>query len=118
MDERQLAHLVERFYAKVRQDPALGPIFNDAIGDWDHHLNLLTDFWSSVMLASGQYKGNPMAAHLRHRARLTPALFALWLNLWDETAKDVLSPQDAAAIRATADRIARSLQLGLQHIAA
>lgn len=118
MDDAQLALLVDRFYAKVRQDPALGPLFNEAIADWDHHLKLLTDFWSSVMLTSGRYKGNPMAAHLRHRERLTPELFAHWLNLWEETAQEVLSPEDAAAIRATAGRIARSLQMGIQYIAA
>lgn len=118
MDDAQLARLVDRFYAKVRQDPELGPIFNETIADWDHHLKLLADFWSSVMLTSGRYKGNPMAAHLRHRDRLTPGLFERWLTLWEETAHEVLPREDAAAVRATAGRIARSLQMGIQYIAA
>ncbi len=118
MDDGQLALLVDRFYAKVRQDAELGPIFNETITDWDRHLKLLHDFWSSVMLTSGRYKGNPMAAHLRHREQLSPALFAHWLALWEETAREVLSPGDAAAMHATASRIARSLQLGIQYIAA
>lgn len=118
MDDAQLTRLVNAFYAKVRQDPELGPIFNDTITDWDHHLKLLADFWSSVMLTSRRYKGNPMAAHLRHRELLTPERFERWLNLWEETAHEVLPSQDAAAIRATAGRIARSLQMGIQNIAA
>ena len=32
--EEELTPLVEEFYARVRADPALGPIFNDAIDDW------------------------------------------------------------------------------------
>ncbi|MFV3128488.1 group III truncated hemoglobin [Niveispirillum sp. KHB5.9] len=118
MDDAQLTRLVAAFYAKIRQDPDLGPVFNDIITDWDHHLKLLADFWSSVMLTSGRYKGNPMAAHLRHRDQLTPARFERWLALWQETAHEVLSPDDAAAVRATAGRIARSLQMGIQYIAA
>jgi len=118
MDEHALAQLVRAFYAKVRQDPELGPWFNNAIGDWEHHEALLTDFWSSVMMGSGRYKGNPMAAHLRHRAAMTPERFDRWLSLWQETAQETLPPEGAAAVRATAGRIARSLQLGIQTIAA
>ncbi len=73
--EETLAELVKLFYARVRQDPDLGPIFNDAIQDWPHHLGKLTDFWHSVMLTSGRYKGNPMLKHLIHRARITPEHF-------------------------------------------
>ena len=50
----------------------LGPIFNNAIADWPEHLEKLTAFWSSVMLTSGRYKGNPMAAHLKHREAIRP----------------------------------------------
>ena len=46
LTEADLELLVNRFYAAVRQDPDLGPIFNDAIGDWPHHLGKLTAFWS------------------------------------------------------------------------
>ena len=48
--EEDIARLVPRFYARVRADEVLGPIFNRAIGDWPHHLGKLEAFWSSVML--------------------------------------------------------------------
>ena len=66
IDDEDLQRLVDRFYAKVREDDLIGPIFNSAIGDWPEHLRKLGAFWSSVMNCSGRYKGNPMAAHLRH----------------------------------------------------
>lgn len=113
MTEEILSELVDRFYAKVRRDQLIGPLFNAAIADWPEHLEKLTAFWSSVMLTSGRYKGNPMAAHLRHATQIEPAMFKRWLELWRETARELLDEGSAAAITAKAERIAESLQLGL-----
>jgi hemoglobin len=113
INEEALGRLVERFYAKVRLDPDLGPIFNGAIHDWAEHLEKLKAFWSSVMLTSGRYKGQPMAAHMKHEPSMKPELFQRWLALWWETANEELSPEGAAAVHAKAERIAESLQLGL-----
>lgn len=113
IDEAGLERLVERFYARVRGDAELGPIFNDAIADWPEHLHKLTAFWSSVMLTSGRYKGQPVPAHMKHVSRITPELFARWLALWKETTAELMEPRAAAALQAKADRIAESLQLAL-----
>ena len=109
--EPAIAALVHRFYAKARRDPMIGPLFNEAVGDWDEHLGKLCDFWSSVMLTSGRYKGNPLAAHLRHP--IEPAFFDRWLLLWRETAGELFAPDPAAQFRAKAERIAESLRLAL-----
>jgi hemoglobin len=113
ISEEALGRLVDRFYAKVREDAQLGPIFNAAIHDWPEHLEKLKAFWSSVMLTSGRYKGQPMAAHMKHEAAMKPELFERWLGLWRETAAETLPPEGAAAVAEKAGRIAESLQLGL-----
>ena len=113
IDEAELERLIPLFYSRVREDPELGPVFNDAINDWPEHLDKLIAFWSSVMLTSGRYKGNPMIAHIKHRARITPELFDRWLALWAETSAEVMPPEAAAALQAKAARISESLQLGL-----
>lgn len=113
LDEDDLEALVEEFYARVRQDAELGPIFNDAIGDWPEHLAKLSAFWSSVMLGTGRYKGQPVPAHAKHRDLITPALFERWLGLWNQTTSDLMSAEAAAALQAKAARIAESLQLAL-----
>lgn len=113
LDEAALERLIPAFYARVRDDALLGPVFNQAIGDWPHHLDKLVAFWSSVMLTSGRYKGNPMASHLRHAATITPEMFTRWLALWAETTAALLSPAQAAALQAKATRIAESLTLAL-----
>lgn len=109
--EPALADLVDRFYARVRLDPLIGPIFNDAIQDWDEHLVKLTGFWSSVMLSSGRYKGNPFSAHQKHP--LKPEMFQRWLGLWSETVGELFEPAEAEALRQKANRIGESLQQGL-----
>lgn len=113
IDEGSLRELVDAFYARVRTDEALGPVFNDAIHDWRQHLDLLTDFWSSVMLTTGRYKGRPVPAHHKHAARISPELFDRWLALWDETSNALMVPEAAAALQDKARRIAESLQLAL-----
>lgn len=113
IDEQRLEKLVDRFYARVRADEELGPIFNDAIGDWPEHLEKLTAFWSSIMLTSGRYKGQPVPAHRKHLDRITPELFDRWLGLWKVTTDELMEPSAAAALQAKAGRIAESLQLAL-----
>ena len=112
LDDARLAALVAAFYARVREDPELGPIFDRAVDDWDAHLRTLTSFWSSVMLGSGAYKGNPLAVHLRVE-EMTPALFARWLGIWREVTAERLPAPMADVLQAKAARIAESLKAGL-----
>ena len=112
--EERLAELVDRFYAKVRQDPLIGPVFERAIDDWPGHLERLQAFWSSVMLTSGRYKGRPLPAHARHGDAIDAAAFERWLALWKQTTKELIPPPAAAALQDRAGRIAESLQLGLR----
>lgn len=113
LTEADLERVVHAFYARVRADAQIGPIFNDAIHDWPGHLDKLSAFWSSVMFTSGRYKGRPMPAHVRHAARITPQGFARWLALWRETTDELLPARHAAAMQEKAERIAESLMLGI-----
>ena len=113
IDEAGLARLIPLFYDRVRRDAELGPLFNEAVGDWPDHLDRLVAFWSSVMLTTGRYKGSPVAVHLKHKAHITPAMFGRWLTLWSEVTGEIMPPPAAAALQAKAARIAESLQLAL-----
>lgn len=111
--EADLEKLIPAFYARVRRDPLIGPVFNAVVEDWDHHLDVLIAFWSSVMRTSGRYKGNPMAVHAKQIERITPEMFDRWLALWAEVTNDMLPADHAHAIQEKAGRIAESLKLGL-----
>ncbi len=114
--EAAIARLVDCFYAKVRKDPALGEVFETAIAadEWPEHLATMQRFWSSVVLASGRYSGNPVAVHRAVRG-LDRSMFARWLALFGQTAEELFTPEIAAVFVGKAQRIAMSLQLALFH---
>ena len=103
--------LVDAFYDKVQADPILGPVFNPAVHDWPAHKATLVQFWSSVALGTREYRGNPMAAHRPHP--IIDEHFGHWLALWRQTAHEVLDDVEAEVMYGYAQRIARSLKLGL-----
>ena len=106
--EAEVTALVHGFYARVRQDAVLGPIFETHVGDWDRHLAKLVDFWSAILRRTGRFSGDPMAKHAALPG-LSKALFQHWLQLFRENA----AAQPNVALRdqacAVADRIADNL---------
>jgi hemoglobin len=112
VDEEVIRRLVHAFYGKVRMDPVLGPVFMAAVDDWDMHLNKLCDFWSSITLMSGRYKGQPVPAHVA-LPDIGPAHFVRWLDLFGETARELCSLETAELFVSRAGRIAESLQLSI-----
>lgn len=113
--EEEISNLVDRFYAKVQIDPEIGPIFNTIVTDWPEHLARLKDFWSTVMLTTGRYKGDPMMTHLQIPLPLEPSHFNRWLELFAETAKEVMTPEHAASIIAKSERIAGNFKAGIAY---
>ena len=113
VSEEQIRALVDNFYDKIRADAVLGPIFERAIpGDWGPHLEIMYAFWSSVVLTSGRYKGNPVAVHKRIEG-LEIGLFDRWLGLFRQSCDELFEEDVAQIFREKAARIAESLKLAL-----
>lgn len=113
VDEAFISTLVDTFYARVREHPQLGPIFNNAVDDWPEHLAKLKSFWESVALNAGVYSGRPMQAHMRVPA-IEPAHFGQWLYLFEQTLRDIAPTEEAVEyFMVRASRIGESLKLGL-----
>jgi hemoglobin len=114
LDEASLSRFLDAFYARVRGDTLIGPVFAAAIPDpdWPQHMATIQAFWSSVLFKTGRYKGNPFGKH-RALGQLQPTHFARWLGLFEETARAHF-PRDVAAILIErAHRIGDSLKAGL-----
>jgi hemoglobin len=111
--EDEVTALVTRFYARVRDDEVLGPIFARHVADWDRHLPKMVDFWSSALRRTARYRGTPMPVHTALPG-LDAALFGRWLHLFHATT----AAQGNVALQSRADelaeRIARSLWYGYQ----
>lgn len=110
INEEQIAVLVDTFYARVRQDETLGPVFVRVVGDaWEPHLEKMRAFWSSLTLASGRYKGNPVMTHLMLAPRVGTEHFERWLALWRQTAAELLPEHAAAKFVGKAETMAERL---------
>jgi len=111
--EADITTMVHHFYDQIRQHPNLGPIFNEHVQDWDDHLATMVDFWSSILLRSGRFKGSPMSKHAG-LPDLSADLFGQWLDLFRQTCQQMPTKLGTEAWRFS-QRIARSLWLGYQY---
>jgi hemoglobin len=111
IDEPMIERVVRGFYAKVRQDPLIGPVFEARITDWEPHLQQMCAFWSSVALMSGRYHGSPMVKHMP--LPVDAAHFDRWLALFRETVRELCPPAAQAHFIERAERIAESLEMGV-----
>ena len=64
VSEEALDRLIRAFYAAARKDPLIGPVFAGAVADWDHHYQVVHDFWSQTLLGTTRYSGFPFTAHV------------------------------------------------------
>ena len=82
--EADVKLLVDAFYDKVNGDAMLAPIFNDhAHVNWEKHLPIMYRFWSSILLGTGSYDGQPFPKHAF--LPVNQSHFAQWLLLFYET---------------------------------
>src|SRR5439155_19591996 len=109
--ETMIERLVRAFYAKVRTDAVLAPVFEARIADWEPHLKRMCAFWSSVALMSGRYHGTPMAKHAP--LPVDAGHFDRWLELFEATAGEICPPAARTHFVELARRIASSLELGV-----
>ena len=113
IDDAFISKLVETFYQRVRQHAKLGPIFHDAVEDWDEHLPKMKDFWSSVATNSGRYSGKPVPVH-KKLSGVSEHDFSEWLDLFEQTLYDIApSPDVVPYFLDRAKRIAESLKLAM-----
>lgn len=111
--DESIGVLIRSFYAKVRHDSQLGPIFEGAIGsNWDNHISKMCDFWGAAMRISRRYSGDMLTAHRRVK-RLQPALFGRWLELFQQTVAELFTAEAGAALCDRARKTAHNLQLAL-----
>ncbi|ALV24470.1 group III truncated hemoglobin [Campylobacter iguaniorum] len=109
INEASINDLMEVFYEKIRVDKDLGEIFNHAVGTsdeaWEAHKQKIGGFWSSVLLGSGVYTGNPLQKHFE----LPPfprEFFSIWLGLFEESLDEIYSQECKAVILQKAQMVA------------
>lgn len=92
----------------MRADKELAPLF-EGIANWPAHLTRMCDFWSSITLITGAYKGNVIGAHLALPG-LTDRHFDRWLELCGITITKHCTPDQAAVFYSRALNMADSIR--------
>ncbi|MGH8021719.1 MAG: truncated hemoglobin [Opitutaceae bacterium] len=104
----RLNMLLRRFYAGVRQQNLIGPIFNRQINDWPAHLEKIADFWSNVTGGPVRYSGPmpfthvPLGLDLEH--------FDAWLDLWRRHCRAHIGGAEAKELIAAAGMIGERIR--------
>ena len=107
-----IVQLVDTFYSRVREDPVLGPVFEEKLaGHWHEHMPRMYAFWTKVLLDTGEFQGNVFGKHMA-LGGIGREHFVRWLTLFRMTAIEVFGTEDCAEAVVVANRIASSLQLG------
>ena len=113
----QIDTMMAAFYSQIRAHEVLGPIFGKYITDWQAHEARIASFWRNAILHERGYDGRPQQVHMR-RPEIMPEHFALWLDLFEETAHRVLPELPARAWTAFARRIGGGMRMGIEQVRA
>jgi hemoglobin len=106
--------LVNSFYDRVKEDAVIGHIFNEVVKiNWQKHLPVMYDFWDNAIFYSGGYIGNPLKIHkhLHSYAKLTPAHFDRWTDLFLSVIDEHFQGEKATLAKERAVTIARVMQI-------
>lgn len=111
--EEEIVFLVHSFYARIRSDETLGPVFDAHVTNWEPHLAKMVDFWSSALRGTARFRGTPMPKHVALPG-LTAELFRRWLALFGQTTEGLANVPMRERANELAHRIAESLWYGYQ----
>ncbi len=106
--ESVIRDVVHEFYRRARLDERIGPVFELHIGDWDHHLARMVDFWSAALLRTGRYSGQPVEAH-RRIDDLSHGHFDRWIELFEATVRDLCPAEQGRAFLIRAQQMRAGL---------
>ncbi|MCX6352282.1 MAG: group III truncated hemoglobin [Bacteroidetes bacterium] len=115
--EEDIKTLVDKFYAKVMADATIGFIFTDVAAiNLPTHMPVMYAFWSSVLLGTNNYSGNPMTKHilLNQKVKLEKEHFQKWIALWEETVTENFSGEIAELAITKARNIAGLMQYKIE----
>jgi len=103
---KDIEQLIRAFYAKVNADELLAPVF--AHVDWETHMPVIFDFWSSIVFGDRTYQGNPFGKHIA--LPIGKHHFGQWLALFDRTVDDLFNGDRATEIKSRAHQIGEVFQ--------
>lgn len=90
---------VKRFYENAIENEQIGHFFTNILGEdlnnkaWQEHMDILIDFWSSMVLKEENYTGSAFAPHAK--MKLCKADFTCWQKILDNTLDEFYDTKNA-----------------------
>jgi hemoglobin len=114
LNEADITSLVHNFYAKVREDALLAPVFNERIGNnWPAHLQKMVYFWQTVLLDERKYFGSPFPPHAG--LPISHVHFEKWMQLFVATIDELFQGEKAEAAKWRAGKMAELFEIKMAH---
>ena len=114
-----IKQLVHQFYEHLLKDEAFRHIFLEVAAiDVLAHLDIISDFWESVLFQAGKYKRDTLQKHLDLHMdhQLTDEDFKRWLTLFNQTVDDLFAGEKASGAKDRALSIATIIKLKIDDL--
>ena len=118
-DRKDLFTLLTHFYNKLLADNSISYLFTDVAKiDLHHHLEILVDFWDSILFQSDTYRKNAMQPHmiLHQKSPLQKHHFETWLGYFNETVDELFKGEKASLAKERALSIATVMQIKISQL--
>ena len=118
-NREDLLNLLTVFYKKLLADKSISYLFTDiAKIDLHHHLDILVNFWDSVLFQNDVYRKNAMQPHLilHQKSPLQKHHFQTWLTYFNETVDELFEGEKAFLAKERALSIATVMQIKISQL--
>ena len=118
-NREDLLNLLTLFYNKLLADRSISYLFTDVAKiDLHHHLDILVNFWDSVLFQNDVYRKNAMQPHmlLHHKSPLQKHHFETWLGYFNETVDELFEGEKAFLAKERALSIATVMQIKISQL--
>lgn len=118
INKENVNKMIKMFYAKVIKDEEIGYFFTDILGDdlqneeWQTHLEILTNFWLTMMGQGGEYNGNPFMPHMALKG-LNRDKFSRWLEIFHKVVSKVFNEEIANEFKDRSSMVATNFMRNL-----
>ena len=112
--------LVKIFYEKLMNDDLMVHFFEDFENPevLEKHLQILVDFWDTILFYSGAYKKNAMQPHIKLQVKkpFKKQHFQQWLMYFKNTVDSLYAGEIAHAAKSRATSIATVMQIKISQL--
>jgi hemoglobin len=114
-----ILQLMKLFYKKLLADDSISYLFTEVAKiDLLPHLDILVDFWDSILFQNDVYRKNAMQPHLalHHQSPLHKKHFETWLRYFNQSVDELFEGEKAFLAKERALSIATVMQIKISQL--